>query len=164
MTGAYPDAAAALLQPSVITADPAATRDHRWHTFWVHRLLRFQETRATEVNTALPGLPNWILYAHRAGNSAPTILLGKAAKAQLWNGRIARTRHRLAVVASAHRVHRPRSIRSARWRRIGCVRPGRSHRAATQANVAGDAAPATCDLAYCPKNVEIDEYTSEKRE
>ncbi|WP_323228718.1 hypothetical protein [Xanthomonas floridensis] len=30
-------------------------------------------------------MPNWILYTHRAGNRAPTTLLGKAAKAQLWN-------------------------------------------------------------------------------
>ncbi|WP_167394631.1 hypothetical protein [Xanthomonas codiaei] len=75
----------ALLQLSVITADPAATRDRRWHTFWVYRLVRFQGTRAVEANTALPGLPNWILYTHRAGNSAPTTLLGEAAKARLWN-------------------------------------------------------------------------------
>ncbi|WP_115513524.1 hypothetical protein [Xanthomonas dyei] len=75
----------ALLQLSVITANPAATRDHRWHTFWVYRLMRFQGARAIEADRAFPGLPNWILYTHRTGNSTATTLLNDASKRQLWN-------------------------------------------------------------------------------
>lgn len=75
----------ALLQLSVITASPSATRDHRWHTFWVYRLMRFEGARAIEASRALPGLPNWILYTHRTGNSSPTTRLRDASKRRLWN-------------------------------------------------------------------------------
>ncbi|MCS3807609.1 hypothetical protein [Xanthomonas sp. 4461] len=68
---------------SVITTSPAATGDHRWHTFWVYRLMRFRGTRAIQANRALPGLPNWILYTHRTGNSNPTTRLSDASKRQL---------------------------------------------------------------------------------